>query len=113
MYIKFHFSRYNLWKEKYECNLHITGIFLKSKGHNSVKTDLIIPKIVLDLDILMINLYNKSHFNRCNLCEENERNMRMDSSKPIRSPFFEGWHKKFNQHLIYIYSYILHKKNSF
>jgi hypothetical protein len=47
--------------------------FSKFEGHNSVRNGSIIPKTVLDLDILMINLYTKFHFNMCNQCEENER----------------------------------------
>jgi hypothetical protein len=37
--------------------------FSKSKDYNSVKNGLIIPKSKPDLDILMINLYSKFHFN--------------------------------------------------
>jgi hypothetical protein len=32
----------------------------------------------LDLDILMINLYTKFHFNMCNQCKENERKLLVD-----------------------------------
>jgi hypothetical protein len=37
--------------------------FSKSKGHNSVKNGSIKPKAEVDLDILMIDLYNKFHLN--------------------------------------------------
>jgi hypothetical protein len=47
--------------------------FWKSKGHNSVKHGLIVPKAKPDLDIFMINLYTKFYFKMCNQCKENER----------------------------------------
>lgn len=55
-----------LGKISYENKLQIIGIFLK--GHNSVKNCSIIPKIKLDL--IMINLYNKFHFNMCTSAKE-------------------------------------------
>jgi hypothetical protein len=51
--------------------------FSKSKGHNSVKNGLIIPKTELDLNILMINLYTKFHFSMYNQGKENERTMQI------------------------------------
>lgn len=44
-----------------------------SKRHNSADNFLIVPKIILDLDIVMINLYIKFKYNDGFLCEENER----------------------------------------
>ena len=61
-----------------ERKLQITGIFSKSKGHNSVTNALIVPKRELDLDILTINPYTKFHFNMCIQCKENERKQMMD-----------------------------------
>jgi hypothetical protein len=52
--------------------------FSKSKGHNYDRNGSIVPKTELDLDILKINLYTKSHFNMCNQCEENERKLLVD-----------------------------------
>ena len=49
--------------------------FSKSKGHNSDKNCSIVPKIELHLDIFLVNLYTKFHFNMCNFCEENERKL--------------------------------------
>jgi hypothetical protein len=56
---------------------YILFIFSKSKGHNSVKNGLIVPKTEFDLDILMINLYTKYNFNMCSQCEENERKLQI------------------------------------
>jgi hypothetical protein len=52
--------------------------FSKSMGHNSIKNGSIVPKTELDLDILMINLYTKFHFNMCNQCEQNEQKLLVD-----------------------------------
>lgn len=45
------------------------------KGHNSVGNCSIEPKIKLELDIIIINLYIKFHFYTCNRCKENERKL--------------------------------------
>ena len=63
--------------EENERKLQITGIFSTSKGHNSVENCSIVPNIELDLDIIMINLYTKFHFNMFILCEENERKLQI------------------------------------
>jgi hypothetical protein len=51
--------------------------FSKSKGHNSVQNGSIVPKTELDLDILMINLCIKFHFNMCIQCKENEQKLQI------------------------------------
>jgi hypothetical protein len=51
--------------------------FLKSKGYNSIKNGSIISKRILDLDILIINLYTKFHFSMCNHSEENGRKLQI------------------------------------
>lgn len=43
-----------------------------------LKNSLIVPKIKIDLDILMINPYTKFHFSTRNLCLENERELLVD-----------------------------------
>ena len=58
LYTKIHFNMCIQCKEN-ERKLQITGIFSKSKGHNSVKNGSIVPKILLGLNILTINLYTK------------------------------------------------------
>jgi hypothetical protein len=78
--------------------IKILEIFQSPRGgHNSVKNGSIVAKTDFDLDILMINLHTKFHFNMCNQCEENERKLMVDrptdSSKAICPPFFEGGHK--------------------
>lgn len=74
LYTKFHFimcnlSEENKWKRK------ILQFFYKSKGHNSIKNCLIIPKIELDIDIIMVNLHvcQISFQYMYNLYEENEQ----------------------------------------
>lgn len=37
--------------------IHVIGIFLSPKGHNSFKNCSFVPKIKLNLDISMINVY--------------------------------------------------------
>lgn len=51
------------------------NFFNKSKGHNSIKNCLIIPKIELEVDIIMVNLHvcQISFQYMYNLCEENEQ----------------------------------------
>jgi hypothetical protein len=58
--------------------------FSKSKGHNSVQNGSIVPKTELDLDIPMINLCIKFHFNMCIQCKENERKLQI--IRIFRSP---------------------------
>lgn len=47
--------------------------FLKSKEHKYVKNCSIVPKINFDLNIYMLNLYTKLHFNGSNLSKENKK----------------------------------------
>ena len=74
--------------------------FLSPRGHNSVQNGLIVPKSELGLDIVMVNLYTKFHFNMCIHCKKNKRKQMMDrqtdSSKAICPPFFEGGQKYHN-----------------
>ena len=72
--------------------LDYNWISSKSKGHNSVKNGMIVPKTELGLDILLINLYTKFHYSMCNGCEENERKLSgpTDSSNAICPPFLKG-----------------------
>lgn len=58
-----------------EQKLQIIRICLCPRGITLSINCLITSKIKLDLDIIMINLYTKFHFNLCNLCEENERQL--------------------------------------
>jgi hypothetical protein len=51
--------------------------FLSPRGHNSVQNGLIVPKSELGLDIVMVNLYTKFHFNMWILCRENERKLQI------------------------------------
>lgn len=63
-------SEENKWK------LQNIAIFLEVKGaYNSIKNCLIIPKIELDIDIIMVNLHvcQISFQYMYNLCEENEQ----------------------------------------
>lgn len=54
---------------------NVLQFFYKSKGHNSIKNCLIIPKIELEVDIIMVNLHvcQFSFQYMYNLCEENEQ----------------------------------------
>lgn len=47
--------------------------FSKSKVNNSVMNCSTVPKIKLNVAIIMINLYPKLNFSKCNLCKENEQ----------------------------------------
>lgn len=47
--------------------------FYKSKVHNSVINCSIVPKVKINLAIIMVNLYTKFNFSKCNLCQENEQ----------------------------------------
>jgi hypothetical protein len=74
--IKFHFNMC-IQCPKNERKIVNYWNFSKSKGHNSGKNGSIIPKIILDLDILTINLYTKFHFNMSNQCKEIERKLQI------------------------------------
>ena len=55
-------------QEENEQKLEIIGIFLSQRGITVINSS-IIPKIKVDLDIIMINQYIKFHFNICNICK--------------------------------------------
>jgi hypothetical protein len=76
LYTKFHSNMCIQCKEN-KRKLQFTGIFSKSKGHNSVKNGSIVPKILLGLNILTINLYTKFQFNMSIQCKENERKLQI------------------------------------
>lgn len=67
------------------------------EGHNSLKNSTFVPKIELNVDFIITNLYTRFYFNMCNICEENEQKLLVDRltdiSKAIYAPFFEGEHK--------------------
>jgi hypothetical protein len=89
LYTKYHFIMCNQCKEN-ERKLQIIGIFLSPiKSYNSVKNESIVPKTEPDLDIFMINLYTKYHFNTCNQCKENERKLQIIGIflSPIKSQY--------------------------
>jgi phage terminase large subunit-like protein len=72
LYTRIHFNMFNQCKRKWTETANYWN-FSKSKGHNSSKNGLIVPKTQLEIDILTMNLYTKFHFNMCNQCKENER----------------------------------------
>jgi hypothetical protein len=70
----------------HDWKLQIIGIFFKSKGHNSIKTCSILPKTKPDLDILIINLYIKYHFNMCNHFKEIKQKLQIIEFFQVQRP---------------------------
>lgn len=76
LFTKSHICMYNPCEEiNGNCDTYLN--YFKSLLHNSIKYWLIVLKIKFDLDIpiIMINLFAKSHFS---ICEENEHKLPVD-----------------------------------
>lgn len=80
--------------------IHVIGIFLSPKGHNSFKNCSFVPKIKLDLDISMINVYMYIKFlyvqplqSKWTVTVGRSTYRQTNSSRAICPPFFEGDNK--------------------